>query len=324
MTLSDGIRGYVAHKRATGLKYDSAEASLRAFVRCTGDVLLSAVTPHNVVNFLNQSASARVTWKQRYRLLAYFFEFWSDRGAIVPLEMPPPKPSVLKGFMPHIYSRHELRSLLRAASGIRERYRESTGPQTFRTLILFLYGTGASVGEVLALRLEDVDLKRGTVILRKNRYDRPRSIPICEDLRSAMLKYAKWRARRQGCSAVYFVKNDGYPLIKSSLTPTFRKLCQTASVRRIDGALPTMQELRPTFAVHRITSWMRTGADLNRMLPALAVYMGHVGLNSTQKYLLMAPERFRGELNKLTPVHRRGNWCKNKGLMGFLATLTNG
>jgi hypothetical protein len=72
----------------------------------------------------------------------------------------------------------------------------------------------------------------------------------------------------------FFVKNDANPLIKSSLTANFRKICQMASVCRVDGVTPKMQDFRPTFAVHRITSWMRTGADMNKHLPALAVYMG--------------------------------------------------
>ena len=38
------------------------------------------------------------------------------------------------------------------------RTRESH-PQTLRTLLLFLYGTGALVGEALRLKREDVDLK---------------------------------------------------------------------------------------------------------------------------------------------------------------------
>src|ERR1035441_6647811 len=72
-----------------------------------------------------------------------------------------------------------------------------------------------------------------------------------------------------------------------SLNGNLRKVCKIALLRRHDGSedQPSMQDFRPTFAVHRITSWIRNGADLNRLLPALAVYMGQVGLSSTQKYL---------------------------------------
>ena len=82
-----------------------------------------------------------------------------------------------------------------------------------------------------------------------------------------------------------------------------------------------MHDLRFTFAVHRITSWIRNGADLNRMLPALAAYMGQVGLGSTETYLSMTPERFRRELDKLSPNRAKGRWRNDKVLMEFLANL---
>ena len=36
-------------------------------------------------------------------------------------------------------------------------------------------------------------------------------------------------------------------------------------------------------AVHRLVRWYRDGADLNVKLPVLAVYMGHTGLQGTQR-----------------------------------------
>jgi hypothetical protein len=82
-----------------------------------------------------------------------------------------------------------------------------------------------------------------------------------------------------------------------------------------------MNDLKYTFAVHRITSWIRDGANLNRMLPALAAYMGQGGLGSTERYLSMTPERYRKQLEKLSPRRGRGQWRNNKALMKFLATL---
>jgi integrase/recombinase XerD len=79
--------------------------------------------------------------------------------------------------------------------------------------------------------------------------------------------------------------------------------------------------MRQTFAVHRITSWIRDGADLNRMLPALAAYMGQVGLGSTERYLLLTPERFRKHLDKLRSPRCAGNWRDDERLMSFLAGL---
>lgn len=82
-----------------------------------------------------------------------------------------------------------------------------------------------------------------------------------------------------------------------------------------------MHDLRHTFAVHRITAWFKQGADMNRMLPALAAYVGQVGLGSAERYLSLTPERFRRELVKLSPQRRKKRWRDDPALMRFLAEL---
>jgi integrase/recombinase XerD len=82
-----------------------------------------------------------------------------------------------------------------------------------------------------------------------------------------------------------------------------------------------MRDLRQTFAVHRIASWIKEGADLNRMLPALSAYMGLAGVVSTQRFLFLTPERFKRELDKLSPLKGRKHWRDDPALMTFLASL---
>jgi len=57
------------------------------------------------------------------------------------------------------------------------------------------------------------------------------------------------------------------------------------------------------------------------MLPALAVYMGQVELESTERHLSMTPERFRRQLNELSPARTRKHWHDDKKLMAFLSAL---
>ena len=80
-----------------------------------------------------------------------------------------------------------------------------------------------------------------------------------------------------------------------TLQHNFRILCDRAGIRRTDGAheQPRMHDLRHTFAVHRLTSWYQQGADVQRLLHHLSVYLGHVHLRHTQVYLSMTPELLR-------------------------------
>ena len=57
------------------------------------------------------------------------------------------------------------------------------------------------------------------------------------------------------------------------------------------------------------------------MLLALAAYMANAGLESRERYLQLAPERFRGALNKLSSKTTRPLWRENPALLDFLANL---
>jgi integrase len=63
---------------------------------------------------------------------------------------------------------------------------------------------------------------------------------------------------------------------------------------------------------NRILAWYRDGEDVNARLPALATYMGHVKINSTQIYL-QATAELLGEVDRrfhdhyLNHVASKGN-----------------
>jgi site-specific recombinase XerD len=46
-----------------------------------------------------------------------------------------------------------------------------------------------------------------------------------------------------------------------------------------------VHDTRHSFAVLRLLLWYQQGADVGAQLPALATYLGHVGLSSSQRYL---------------------------------------
>jgi integrase/recombinase XerD len=323
VTLSEGIDRYLVRKRSGGLAYTKAESQFRGLHRRLGDVQLNQVTTKDVSRYLDGPLTSNITWRAKYQLLYHFFEFWSSRGEMPDLVMPPARPYVRQTFVPYVFTRDEIRALLKATVVCQAKVSCTIEAQTLRTLILVLYGTGARIDELLRLQFKDIDLKRGTIIVRSNRFQRFRKLPISRDLMEIIRKYLKWMLRKEYCGHLLFVRKDGTPLVGGVVTHNFQRLRQVAGVTRHDQTQyqPRMHDLRHTFAVHRITSWIRKGADLNRMLPALAAYMGQVGLGSTERYLLLTPERFRKELNKLSSARGKGHWRNDMNLMRFLAAL---
>jgi integrase len=48
--------------------------------------------------------------------------------------------------------------------------------------------------------------------------------------------------------------------------------------------------MRHTFATRRLLEWYRAGLDVERELPKLATYLGHVAVASTYWYIEAIPE----------------------------------
>jgi integrase len=71
----------------------------------------------------------------------------------------------------------------------------------------------------------------------------------------------------------------------AGLAQGLRHLVRRAGVRTASGGLPRVHDLRHSFAHEALLRWYRSGIDVQAKLPALATYMGHVSVVSTQYYL---------------------------------------
>ncbi|MDR3723966.1 MAG: tyrosine-type recombinase/integrase [Terracidiphilus sp.] len=322
-TFLEAVQAYVERKRSEGLNYAKAEQILLSLSRYVGHSALERVTARQVASFLDGPKTSPVSWEKKYGLLRAFFDFWLARGEMQILPLPAKRKTSPRVFIPYIYSQTEIRELLKAAQASQQEVWCRIDARTVRTFLIFLYGTGALLGEAHRLLLKDVNLKKGTVTIRGNQFNRSRTIPISSDLREILGRYMKARLRHGTNDPHFFVNKSGEGLNINTLSSTFKRIRRHSRVVRRDGAhyQPRLHDLRHTFAVHRIAGWIRHGADLNRMLPALAVYMGQAGLGSTERYLSLTPERFRTQLAKLSPKRGRKRWRDDAALMKFLAEL---
>lgn len=311
-------------KRSEGLSYRNTAWYLMSFSKHLGDVSLEKVTAREILAFLDAPKTCPNTWMAKYRLLRAFFSFWLARGAIGALPMPVRRKTEQRPFVPYIYTRSEIRTLLKAVHRCQKPARCSIDAITVRAMLLFIYGTGALPGEALRLLIDDVDLKKGFVTIRRNRYDRSRTIPIGPHLQKALKDYFLARPRMDAWEPNFFLNKHGSAISKANLERTFERLRRFSGTCRRDGAScqPRMYDLRHTFAVHRIAGWIKHGADLNRMLPALSVYMGLAGLRTTERYLTLTPERFRAQLCQLSPICGKRRWRDDPELMHFLSQLS--
>jgi integrase/recombinase XerD len=90
------------------------------------------------------------------------------------------------------------------------------------------------------------------------------------------------------------------------LNEALHALFDAAGVRNSEGRCPRIQDIRHAFAVEALLRWYRSGADVQVLLPKLALYMGHVSIASTAYYLRRMPavlarasERFEHSFGRL-------------------------
>jgi integrase/recombinase XerD len=298
MKISQAVERYVSWKKSLGLRYTSVEKFLASFSRGMKDRPVSEITRAQVSAFLNRTKCSNSTWLQNYDKLSRFFRYLEILGELKQWPMPVARPKQPSTFIPYIYSRSEIKRLLRATIQWDTGRRRRISSKTFRTLLLFLYGTGTLVSEALNLTKNNLDFRRKIVRVKRHSDSATRSIPIGPDVQELLRLYLRSSSELKQECAYVFATVDGKRIAPATLVGNFRRLRYLARIVSHKGrsSQPRMHDLRNTFAVHRVAAWYRQGMDAQRMVPALAAYLGLVGLRSTEKYLSLTPEHFRAQV----------------------------
>jgi integrase/recombinase XerD len=295
VNINDLVTRYVTFRRTLGERCKTNESILRSFCRSIGPrTPVAAIGTDAVAAFLVGAGPLTSAWHIRYRALKGFFRFAVSRGHLNEAPLPTVIPKPPPPFVPYIYSRGEIRRLLEAIPSYR-RCRTGIEPETLRAILLLLYGAGLRAGEALNLSVADVDLPNALLTVRDTKFFKTRLVPISRHLTSVLTEYARWQSVAQpamGGDRRFFLSKRGTAIRLVTLEDAFQRLREHAQVRRSDDARyqPRLHDLRHAFAVHRLTEWYRQGADVQRLVHHLSVYLGHAHLAATQVYLTMTPE----------------------------------
>jgi integrase/recombinase XerD len=298
MNIHDLVTHYVVFRRTLGEQCNTTENVLRSFCRAVGlQTSVSRIRSKVVADFLVGAGSITRTWHFKYRALKGLFQFAVSRGHMTKVPLPTELPKCPSSFVPYIYSRDEIRRLLKATSSY-QRFPSRLEPPTLRAILLLLYGAGLRRGEALRLSVADVDLVNSLLTIRDTKFCKSRLVPLSPDLTKVLSDYARWRSDTHPSANAgnsFFVGRHGAKIHRWTLQAAFERLREYSGVRRTDGGRyqPRLHDLRHAFAVHRLTDWYRQGADVQRLVYHLSIYLGHSRLAHTQVYLTMTPELLR-------------------------------
>jgi integrase len=137
----------------------------------------------------------------------------------------------------------------------------------------------------------------GVLWIRQTKFGKSRFVPINESTCVALAEYVE--RRNELCprrpTDRFLVSERGTPLQGSAVRRTFAKVScgiglRAAARGRRSGRGPRLQDLRHSFATEKLIEWYRAGLDVERELPKLATYLGHVDVGHTYWYIEAVPE----------------------------------
>jgi len=148
----------------------------------------------------------------------------------------------------------------------------------------FLYA-GLRKGELLRLRLADVDITNMTIFVSQGKGDKDRVVPISFTLATILTRYANARtASRKTCPEFFASSTGNAGLSNDGLLHVIRQVREASNIRH------SAHKLRHTFA----TLMLEGGCDIY----SLSRMMGHSNIKTTTIYLAASAEHLRAQMTK--------------------------
>ena len=199
--------------------------------------------------------------------------FVPDLGGFAP---PPAGP-------PYIFSETEIVHLLQATTHLRPVVRCPLRRQFFRVAIVLLYTAGLRRGELLRLTLQDYDPQARTLFVRESKFHKSRYLPLSADARRELEAYLAARRRYRFPKGVnsrllWNGYANGRTYTASGLSDGLQELLRAADIKKADGRLPRVHDLRQ-HAASRIMPTTRPGQRVGgaRAVSGVGIIRGFPG-----------------------------------------------
>ena len=186
-------------------------------------------------------------------------------------------------------------------------------------LLGLMFNTGARVSEIVGLQTADLRLSAPSSILLRGKGHKERTCPIWPETAGLLQKLLERQDSAPSPTAPVFLNERGGRLTRFGVRLILNKYVEKAASQR-----PSLKRkrLHPHSIRHSTALLLlRSGVDLS----TIAHWLGHVSVNTTNKYLCLDLEAKREALAKakplLKPGHRSAKWRRDRNLIAWLTAL---
>lgn len=161
-----------------------------------------------------------------------------------------------------------------------------------RAMLEFTYASGVRVGELISLKVRDIDLAEGLAVV-EGKGSKERIVPVGRSARQALVVYLREirpeMGRGKDTQGVVFLNARGVPMTRMGVWKILQKHVKRAGIK----TRVTPHTLRHSFATHLLEG----GADL----AAVQEMLGHADIATTQVYTHVEREYLRDVHRKYHP-----------------------
>jgi integrase/recombinase XerD len=292
MNLQQSLQNYLQMRRSLGFKLHSDGLALHSFVSFMADHQQKIITIPWALEWAKNSIKPNsVRWARRLSVVRPFARYCrtvEPHSEVIPKDL---LPIHYKRPEPYIFSDIDIRRLLQASEQVS--IKEPFFSHTLYCLFGLLSITGLRINEALNLTVDDIDFEEELLIVHGAKFGKSRLIPLHNTTIEILADYYEQRkAFLNGQLLSYWFVNRqkkrlGYDCVKYHFNHLLKSL-EIYSQR--ENHKPHLQDLRHFFAVSVILKWYHNNEDVERLLPVLSAYLGHVETRDTYWYLSACPE----------------------------------
>ena len=263
---------YRGYSQRTSKSYCAHLLKLRNYFNKSLDL----ITDEELNSFFQDPAIRKLSRaSQKLQINSIWFLFKHILHRPLNLDITLPK---AKSRAPIYLSRSDIQRLIASCTDMR-----------LKTLIIVCYGCGLRIGELLRIKVTDIDGKRKTILIEQGKGDKSRYVVVSESVLKQLRCY--WKVYRPSGWMFYSRWLMDKPMSPSSFRKSLRKQSHSIGLQQCNP-----HALRHAYATHQLESGMP--------LHQLQHQLGHSDIKTTQSYLHWLPELGHGGIDLLA------DWAK--------------